>query len=357
VKRAPGVAGRGSAGPAGTARGGARPIVERSVGPGPAVAHAVPPYAAGMRLDSYLSRHVGEHSRAEWQRLIDAGIVLRNGRPAKAADRVEGTDQVLVQALAQQVLLDADPSIPLDVVYEDASIIVVNKTAGLVVHPAPGHESGTLVNALLARFPELSDPSGEQRPGIVHRLDKDTSGLLVVGRTPAAVASVQRQMQAGTVVKRYWLLVAGNLKEGEGLIDAPIARDARNRQRMAVRADGRPSRTRFRVAERFTAFTLVDAELGSGRTHQLRVHFAYIGHPVAADRVYGSGRRPPGLERQFVHAYHLALRSPATRRDVVLECPLPPDLAEPLASLREAGLRAAGVRAAVERAPLTSANP
>jgi 23S rRNA pseudouridine1911/1915/1917 synthase len=357
VKRAPRVGDRGSAGTVGAARGSSRPIVARRAGQGPAVAHQVPPYAAGMRLDAYLSRHVGEHSRAEWQRLLDAGIVLRNGRPAKAADRVEGADRILVQPVAQQVLVEADPSISLDVVYEDESIIVVNKAAGLVVHPAPGHESGTLVNALLARFPELRDPTGAQRPGIVHRLDKDTSGLLVVGRTPAAVTAVQRQMQAGTVVKRYWLLVLGNLAEGEGLIDAPIARDPRNRQRMAVRPDGRPSKTRFRIAERFPAFTLVDAELGSGRTHQLRVHMAYIGHPVAGDRVYGSGRRPPGLDRQFVHAYHLELRSPASGRDVVLECPLPPELAGPLASLRETSLRASGAGGGVTRTPVTSANP
>jgi 23S rRNA pseudouridine1911/1915/1917 synthase len=298
----------------------------------------VPPYGSGLRLDAYLSRLVGEHSRAEWQRLIDAEIVLRNGRPARAADRVEAGDRVAVRSVAQHVLLDADPSIPLNVRYEDPAMIVLDKPAGLVVHPAPGHESGTLVNALLARFPELRDPSGQQRPGIVHRLDKDTSGLLVIGRTLSAVADLQRQMQAGTVVKRYWLLVIGDLAESEGLIDAPIARDPRNRQRMAVRADGRASQTRFRVAERFGAYSLVDAQLHSGRTHQLRVHFAYIGHPVADDRVYGSGRRPPGLERQFVHAYQLTLRSPATGEEVALESPLPPDLAEPLERLRAAAV-------------------
>src|SRR5262249_48788072 len=161
-------------------------------------------------------------------------IVLRNGRPARAADRVEAGDRVAVRSVAQHVLLDADPSIPLNVRYEDPAMIVLDKPAGLVVHPAPGHESGTLVNALLARFPELRDRSGQQGPGIVPRLDKDPSGLLVIGRTLAAVADLQRQMQAGTVVKRYWLLAIGDLAESEGLIDAPIARDARNRQRMAV---------------------------------------------------------------------------------------------------------------------------
>jgi 23S rRNA pseudouridine1911/1915/1917 synthase len=254
-----------------------------------------------------------------------------------------------VRPIAQHVLAPADPSIPLDVVYEDAAMLVVNKPAGLVVHPAPGHEEGTLVNALLARYPELRDPTGELRPGIVHRLDKDTSGLIMIGRTLEAVGALQRQMQADETVKRYLLLVLGDLAEGEGRIDAPIGRDPRNRQRMAVRAGGRPAQTRFRVVEHFGGFTLVDALLCTGRTHQLRVHMAYIGHPVAADRTYGSGRRPPGLNRQFVHAYHLEVRSPATGEGIVLEAPLPPDLAEPLERLR-AEQRRSAAGAAVEAA-------
>jgi len=228
-------------------------------------------------------------------------------------------------------------------------MMVVNKPAGLVVHPAPGHEDGTLVNALLAHYPELRDPSGTLRPGIVHRLDKDTSGLIMIGRTLEAVAALQRQMQADETVKRYWLLVVGDITEAEGLIDAPIGRDPRNRQRMAVRAGGRPAQTRFRVVERFGAFTLVDALLCTGRTHQLRVHMAYVGHPVAADKTYGSGRRPPGLNRQFVHAYHLEATSPATGERIVLEAPLPPELAEPLERLR-AELRRSGAGMAAETA-------
>jgi 23S rRNA pseudouridine1911/1915/1917 synthase len=294
-----------------------------------------------MRLDAYLSRLIGEHSRAEWQRLIEAGVVTLNGRPARPADRVQVGDHVGVRPIAQHVLAPADPTIALDVVYEDAAMIVVNKPAGLVVHPAPGHEEGTLVNALLARYPELRDPTGALRPGIVHRLDKDTSGLIMVGRTLEAVGALQRQMQADETVKRYLLLVLGALAEGEALIDAPIGRDPRNRQRMAVRAGGRPAQTRFRVVEHLGAFTLVDALLCTGRTHQLRVHMAYIGHPVAADKTYGSGRRPPGLNRQFVHAYHLEARSPATGERVVLEAPLPPDLARPLERLRAEQQRSA----------------
>jgi 23S rRNA pseudouridine1911/1915/1917 synthase len=304
-----------------------------------------------MRLDAYLSRLIGEHSRAEWQRLIEAGVVLRNGRPARPADRVQAGDKVAVRPVAQHVLAPADPTIPLEVVYEDAAMIVVNKPAGLVVHPAPGHEEGTLVNAVLARYPELRDPTGEQRPGIVHRLDKDTSGLIMVGRTLEAVAALQRQMQADETVKRYWLLVLGDLADGEGLIDAPIGRDPRNRQRMAVRQGGRPAQTRFNVPERLGTFTLVNALLLTGRTHQLRVHFAYIGHPVAADRLYGSGRRPAGLTRQFVHAYHLEARSPASGERVVLEAPLPPDLAGPLERLRAEQRQAAAALPAEAAAP------
>jgi 23S rRNA pseudouridine1911/1915/1917 synthase len=321
---------------------GRRQLMARLPGPGADVVHLVPPFAAGLRLDAYLSKMVGEHSRAEWQRLIDAGLVLRNGGGARASDRLQPEDRITVRPVARFVLAEADSTIPLDVVYQDAAMLVVNKPAGLVVHPAPGHEAGTLVNALLGRYPELRDPRGDLRPGIVHRLDKDTSGLLIVGRTLEAVATLQRQMQAGAVVKRYWLLVIGHLTESEGLIDTPIGRDPRNRQRMTVRPDGRPSQTRFRVAERLEGFTLVDAQLGTGRTHQLRVHMSYIGHPVAADRLYGSGRRPPGLQRQFVHAYHLEVESPATGERLVLEAPLPPDLAEPLERLRDAAPRPHG---------------
>jgi len=300
---------------------GHRQVLTRRPGPGADTIYVAPPFAVGLRLDAYLSRLIGEHSRAEWQRLIEAGVVLRNGHPARPADRVLAGDRVTVRPIAQHVLATADPSIPLDVVYQDAAMLVVNKPAGLVVHPAPGHEEGTLVNALLAHYPELRDPTGELRPGIVHRLDKDTSGLIMIGRTLEAVAALQRQMQADETVKRYLLLVLGDLAEGEGLIDAPIGRDPRNRQRMAVRAGGRPAQTRFLVVERFRTFTLVDALLCTGRTHQLRVHFSYIGHPVASDRTYGSGRRPPGLTRQFVHAYHLEARSPATGEPIVRKYP------------------------------------
>ncbi len=287
-----------------------------------------------MRLDAYLARYAGEHSRAEWQRLIESGSLTLNGAPTKAAARLAGGERVAVERVASHALLEPDPTIPLDVVYEDAAMVVVDKRAGLVVHPAPGHETGTLVHALLARFPELRDPTGEKRPGIVHRLDKDTSGLMVVGKTVDAVAALQWQMQRGEIAKRYRLLVAGVIHEDRGTIEAPIGRDRFNRQRMAVRPDGRPARTEFIVLERFDRFTFVDAGLPSGRTHQLRVHFASIGHPVAGDRVYGSGRAPGGLTRQFVHSAELTLTSPATDERLRFTAPLPADLERALAALR-----------------------
>jgi 23S rRNA pseudouridine1911/1915/1917 synthase len=213
-------------------------------------------------------------------------------------------------------------------------MIVVDKPAGVVVHPAPGNERGTLVNGLLARFPELRAPDGDLRPGIVHRLDKDTSGLIVIGRTLEAVANLQRQMQSRSTEKRYFLLVRGGIEEEEGIIDRPIGRDPRNRQRMAVRAEGRTAQTHFWVRERFAGWTLVEALLLTGRTHQLRVHFASIGHPVAGDATYGPGAALRGLQRQFLHSHLLRLRSPYDNEEHTFTADLPPDLSAVLTRLR-----------------------
>lgn len=296
--------------------------------------HAVAPYGAGMRLDAYLTRYLREHSRSEWQRLVGSGSVTLNEGQAKAATRLADGDRIEVRPVASHALLEADPTVELDVLFEDRAVVVINKPAGLVVHPAPGHETGTLVHGLLARFPELRDPTGAMRPGIVHRLDKDTSGLMVVGKTVEAVAFLQREMQLGRVEKRYRLLVAGAIQEAEGVIDAPIARDRFQRQKMAVRADGRSARTEFRLLERLPGYTYVEARLASGRTHQLRVHFAYIGHPVVGDRTYGSGRPPGGLSRQFVHSRELAVTSPATGQRQTFVAEVPEDLEVALAALR-----------------------
>ncbi len=308
--------------------------------------HTVESDGAGMRLDAYLSRYLGEHSRSEWQRLLESGSVTLDGAQSKPAQRLTGGETVEVHPVADVPLLEPDPSIHLDVVYEDDAIVVIDKPAGLVVHPAPGHETGTLVHALLARFPALRDPTGEMRPGIVHRLDKDTSGLMVVGKTAPVVAELQRQMREGGVQKRYRLLVAGVIQENRGTIEAPIGRDRMHRQRMSVRPDGRASLTEFWVLERFARYTFVDAALPSGRTHQLRVHFSSIGHPVAADRTYGSGRAPGGLMRQFVHSAQLSLTSPATGRTEQFSAPLPADLERALSALRGAERVAAPVESA-----------
>jgi 23S rRNA pseudouridine1911/1915/1917 synthase len=304
----------------------------------------VPPFVVGERLDGFLVRHGGEpeRSRAEWQRLIGLEAVRLNGLPARPSQRVAPGDRVQIAVVKKTPAPDLPPEedVPFRVVFVDPAMVVLDKPAGVVVHPAPGNERGTLVNGLLARFPELRDATGDLRPGIVHRLDKDTSGLMVVGRTLAATADLQRQMQRKDTEKRYLLLVRGNIPEEEGLIDAPIARDPRHRQRMAVRAAGRPAQTRFSVRERFLGdWTLVEALLLTGRTHQLRVHFASIGHPVAGDPTYSGARPPGGLNRQFVHSHLLRLRSPHDGREHTFEAPLPPELEEPLERLRRRGQR------------------
>jgi 23S rRNA pseudouridine1911/1915/1917 synthase len=301
----------------------------------------VPQFVVGERLDGFLVRFGGEpdRSRAEWQRLIGEEAIRLNGLPSKPSQRVMPGDRVLVAPVQRHLDLPAEDDVRFEVVFEDPSMVVVDKPAGVVVHPAPGNETGTLVNGLLARFPELRDDSGELRPGIVHRLDKDTSGLLVVGRTTAAVADLQRQMQSRSTEKRYLLLVRGNIAEDEGLIDAPIARDLRHRQRMAVRAGGRGAQTRFWVRERFGDFSLVEALLLTGRTHQLRVHFASIGHPVAGDPTYSRARPLPGLQRQFLHACLLRLRSPFDKREHVFRSDPPPELNDVLERLRRRGTR------------------
>ncbi len=309
----------------------------------------VPPDGAGERLDAFLQHHGGdpELSRSEWQRLIGLDAVRLNGHPSKAGQRLTPGDRVQIVPVSRELDLPPEDNVPFEVVYADPAMVVINKPAGVVVHPAPGYSRGTLVNGLLARFPELRDDAGDLRPGIVHRLDKDTSGLLVVGRTLAATAALQRQMQSRAPEKRYLVLVRGSIGEEEGLIDAPIGRDLRTRQRMAVRAGGRAAQTRFWVRERLGEWTLVEALLLTGRTHQLRVHFAYIGHghPVAGDETYGA-QSLTGLNRQFLHSYSLRLKSPYDGQEHTFVAELPGDLADPLERLRR---RSLGTRYASRR--------
>jgi len=297
----------------------------------------VPGYGARMRLDAFLARYGEGRSRSEWTRMIQAGAVTLDGRRVRPSDRVmEGQRVEFAPSVAQNASAQPRPApeISLTIVYQDPSMIVLNKPPGLVVHPAPGHEEGTLVNALLAVFPDLSDPSGEHRPGIVHRLDKDTSGLIVIGRTTPAMADLQHQFKERSAEKKYLLLVQGDVPEEEAAIEVPIGRDQRDRKKMTARAGGRESRTQFVVLERYGDYTLVEADLQSGRTHQLRVHFQFIGHPVAGDRTYGNVRGPTGLRRQFVHAASMRIRSPHDGVERQFFAPLPGDLRSPLERLR-----------------------
>ena len=297
----------------------------------------VPP-GTGGRVDRFAADLSGL-SRTRVQKLIGEGRLTVEGIPLKA-NAVVAPGTVLELVVPAPEPADIAPeAIPLDVVHEDADLLVVNKPSGLVVHPSPGHRSGTLVNALLARPTAYGGIAGVERPGIVHRLDRDTSGLLIVAKTDLAQASLMAQLKARRVKKTYLALVAGSVEAGAGRIEAPIGRDPRNRQRMAVVADGRPSVTGYRVRERFADWTLLECDLVTGRTHQIRVHLAAIGHPVAGDPVYGTGtsrRGPDGLGRLFLHAWRLAFASPSSGDLLRLDAPLPPDLEAVLLRLRAA---------------------
>jgi 23S rRNA pseudouridine1911/1915/1917 synthase len=297
----------------------------------------VVPEGRGGRADRYAADLSGL-SRSRVQRLMAEGRVTADGTPVKANSFV-GPGAVLVIDVPPPVPADIEPeAIPLDVVYEDADVLVVDKPSGLVVHPSPGHWSGTLVNALLARDTAYGGIAGVERPGIVHRLDRDTSGLLMVAKTDAAQTSLMAQLKARRVKKTYLALVQGSVQAAAGRIEAPIGRDPRNRQRMAVVPDGRPSVTGYRVRERFAGWTLLEMDLVTGRTHQIRVHVAALGHPVAGDAVYGTGtarRGPDGLERLFLHAWRLVFAKPATGDLVRVEAPLPAGLEDVLARLRD----------------------
>jgi len=279
---------------------------------------------SGERLDLFLAREVRELTRSQLKRLIDEGLALLNGRPAKPGQRVRTDDRVsLTIPPPRPPTVEAEP-IPLHVVYEDPHLLVVDKPAGLAVHPAPGHPRDTLVNALLALCPDLRGIGGELRPGIVHRLDKDTSGLMVVAKTSGAHLALSHQIKERQVRKGYLALVKGNLHPREGIIDAPIARDPRNRKRMAVVPGGREACTRYRVLRAGGAYSLVEVFPETGRTHQIRVHLASIGYPLVGDPVYGKGS--PLVGRQFLHAHLLAFHHPATGEWREFTSPLPPDL-------------------------------
>jgi len=294
----------------------------------------VPPEAAGSRLDLYLSRQVPFLSRTQIQKLIEKGKVLVNSKKSRSSYRIRCNDLIEMEVPPPEEITLKPQHIPLDIVYEDGDLLVINKPQGLVVHPAPGHYEGTLVNALLCHCPDLPGIGGYLRPGIVHRLDKDTSGLLVVSKTDLAHKSLTEQLKNRTLKRKYLALVHGEVKEDKGVIDAPLGRDPRNRKKFAVVPNGKHARTHYRVLEKFPGFTLLEVELETGRTHQIRVHLAYAGYPVAGDPLYGPRRNPLGLPGQALHAYQISFRHPRTGELVTFEAPLPCAFKRVLAYLR-----------------------
>ena len=295
------------------------------------------PEQAGARLDVYLASQFEGWSRARLQRLIENEDVLVNGKVAKPSYKLREHDEIEVELISPPADFFTPENIPLDIVYEDETLAVVNKPAGLVVHPAAGTPSGTLANALAYHFQQLPDRG--VRPGIVHRLDRDTSGLLVVAKTEAALENLSDQFRDRTVFKSYLALVHGRMASNSGKIDQPLARDPSNRMRMAVVRGGRNALTLYRVRQAFDRFTLLDVELKTGRTHQIRVHLAWLKHPVVGDETYGSGRdntiqdpqlraRIRNLKRQFLHAEKLGFKHPATNEFVKFESPLPAQLSD-----------------------------
>ncbi|HEY0322220.1 MAG TPA: RluA family pseudouridine synthase [Pyrinomonadaceae bacterium] len=294
---------------------------------------------AGARLDAYLAARIEGWSRARLQRLIEDGDALVGGRVVKSSYKLRAADEIEVELTPPPSATFTPENIPVEIVYEDDDLLVVNKPAGLVVHPAAGVPTGTLANALAFHFQQLSKRSGTVRPGIVHRLDRDTSGLMVVAKTESAHENLQDQFRARTVFKSYVALVHGRVKEDKGTIDQPLARDPRNRTRMAVVRAGRNALSLYRVRQRYDRFTLLDVQIKTGRTHQIRVHLAWLKHPVVCDEIYGGGRdktipdprlraRINAFHRQFLHAEILAFHHPRTQEWLRFTAPLPDALTD-----------------------------
>ena len=288
----------------------------------------------GLRLDKVLVSELKDRSREFIMRLIDEGEVLVNDKKAKNSYRVKENDEITIN-IPKAKSLDATPQdIPLDIVYEDDDIIVINKPRDLVVHPSNGHEDGTLVNALLAHCTNLSGINGVKRPGIVHRIDKDTTGLLVVAKNDYAHEFLAKQLEDHTLHREYIALVKGVIKEEDGKIIAPIGRDKYNRQKMAVDVkNGKPAVTHFHVLKRFNQYTLISCVLETGRTHQIRVHMNYIGYPIEGDPVYGPKSHLLFDKGQLLHAEKLILIHPKTKKKMTFTAPLPKDFQDVIDNL------------------------
>ena len=290
---------------------------------------------AGVRLDAFLSAD-GALTRSQAARLIAEGRVRVNGKPAAKSARLSGGETVTVDVPQLRETALPPQDIPLDVVYEDDDVIVVNKPTGLVVHPAPGHPDGTLVNALLHHCGDsLSGIGGEKRPGIVHRIDRDTSGLIIAAKNDAAHLALSAQLKDHSLSRTYECLVTGNMKQDSGTVDAPIGRSSADRKKMAVVPTGRRAVTHWEVVARYPGVTHLRCRLETGRTHQIRVHMAYIGHPILGDTVYGAKKPVPGLTGQCLHATGLRFLHPRTHEPVELTCPLPEEFTRMLAKLEK----------------------
>lgn len=279
---------------------------------------------AGMRLDAFLAQRCPEMTRSRLGKLIEEGCVNVDGQTVKkpgAKIKARQCAELLVPQVKEATVEAQD--IPLEILYEDADVAVVNKPCGMVVHPAAGNEDGTLVNALLFHIKDLSGIGGEMRPGIVHRLDKDTSGVLMIAKNDMAHQNLSEQLKERTMEKHYLAVAQGGFSQDEGVVDAPIGRHPVDRKRMAIVPDGRPSRTEFKVRERLRGCTLLDVHLLTGRTHQIRVHMASLGHPLLGDVIYGSKRPPHNAPRLMLHAWWVAFTHPRTGETVRVEASMP----------------------------------
>ena len=297
------------------------------------------PDLPGERLDAYLARAVPDMTRSAAQRLIEEGCVLRNGKPAKKNDKLNPGDTVDVTIPEPKETEIVPTDIPLDIVYEDEDVLVINKPKGLVVHPAAGHQEDTLVNGLLfSKAGELSGINGELRPGIVHRIDKDTSGLLAVAKNDLAHVMLASQLKDHTMARTYDAIVCGNLKEDSGTVDAPIGRHPSDRKKMCVIArNSKEAVTHWEVVKRYRGYTHIRSKLETGRTHQIRVHMAHIGHPILGDTVYGRKKPELGQDSQCLHAGALCFRHPRDGRPVMVFAPLPEYFQTVLAKLERMG--------------------
>ena len=289
-----------------------------------------------QRLDAFLASSLDGLTRSQAARLIESGEVAVNGKTAGKSYKLAGGEDIAVTLPEPEPVEAVPQDIPLDVVYEDADVIVVNKPSGMVVHPAPGHPDGTLVNALLYHCAgTLSGVGGALRPGIVHRIDRDTSGLIIAAKNDAAHQYLSAQLADHTLARTYECIVVGKLREDRGTVDAPIARHPPDRKRMAVVAGGREAVTHWEVIARYPGYTHVRCRLETGRTHQIRVHMAYIGHPILGDTVYGAKKEVPGLTGQCLHAVGLRFLHPRTHEVVELFCPLPEEFTRMLQKIRK----------------------